>query len=82
MIGSTHVYKVQWIDPDCLRAKYGLSDTRNGFHGLFFLFFIFIMKSLLIYSWCLIGSDSPESVSKEFAQIFEVSFNFIFLPLS
>ncbi|KAI5476612.1 nucleoside-diphosphate kinase [Pseudohyphozyma bogoriensis] len=33
LIGPTHVYKSQWLQPDTLRAKYGLSDTRNGFHG-------------------------------------------------
>ncbi|KAM0791891.1 hypothetical protein ACM66B_004146 [Microbotryomycetes sp. NB124-2] len=33
MIGPTHVYKAQWTHPDTLRAKFGLSDTRNGFHG-------------------------------------------------
>ncbi|KAL8276587.1 hypothetical protein RQP46_011010 [Phenoliferia psychrophenolica] len=33
LIGPTHVYKTQWTHPETLRAKYGLSDTRNGFHG-------------------------------------------------
>ncbi|GAA5881938.1 hypothetical protein JCM1840_005421 [Sporobolomyces johnsonii] len=33
LIGPTHVYKAQWERPETLRAKYGLSDTRNGFHG-------------------------------------------------
>lgn len=33
MIGPTHVYRSQWTHPQTLRAKYGLSDTRNGFHG-------------------------------------------------
>jgi nucleoside diphosphate kinase len=33
LIGPTHVYKGQWNDPETLRARYGLSDTRNGFHG-------------------------------------------------
>ena len=33
LIGPTHVYKSQWINSESLRAKYGLSDTRNGFHG-------------------------------------------------
>ncbi|GAA6007135.1 hypothetical protein JCM11491_003018, partial [Sporobolomyces phaffii] len=32
LIGPTHVYKGQWEAPETLRAKYGLSDTRNGFH--------------------------------------------------
>lgn len=35
LIGPTHVYKTQWTHPDTLRARYGLSDTRNGFHGAF-----------------------------------------------
>ena len=35
LIGPTHVYKAQWQKPETLRAKYGLSDTRNGFHGEF-----------------------------------------------
>lgn len=26
-------YRAKWEAPDCLRAKYGLGDTRNGFHG-------------------------------------------------
>ncbi|GJN87217.1 hypothetical protein Rhopal_000162-T1 [Rhodotorula paludigena] len=33
LIGPTHVYKAQWERPKTLRARYGLSDTRNGFHG-------------------------------------------------
>ncbi|GAA6000403.1 hypothetical protein JCM10207_007998 [Rhodosporidiobolus poonsookiae] len=33
LIGPTHVYKGQWERPETLRAQYGLSDTRNGFHG-------------------------------------------------
>lgn len=33
LIGPTHVYKAKWTKPDCLRAKYGISDTRNAFHG-------------------------------------------------
>ncbi|GAA5871367.1 hypothetical protein JCM16303_000733 [Sporobolomyces ruberrimus] len=33
LIGPTHVYKAQWERPETLRARYGLSDTRNGFHG-------------------------------------------------
>ncbi|KAK4703991.1 hypothetical protein P7C70_g2220, partial [Phenoliferia sp. Uapishka_3] len=33
LIGPTHVYKTQWTHPETLRAQYGISDTRNGFHG-------------------------------------------------
>ncbi|BGP38430.1 hypothetical protein JCM10449v2_002362 [Rhodotorula kratochvilovae] len=33
LIGPTHVYKAQWERLETLRARYGLSDTRNGFHG-------------------------------------------------
>ncbi|KAM0747341.1 nucleoside diphosphate kinase [Meredithblackwellia eburnea MCA 4105] len=33
LIGPTHVYKGQWKNPETLRARYGQSDTRNGFHG-------------------------------------------------
>ncbi|GAA5891334.1 hypothetical protein JCM6882_004660 [Rhodosporidiobolus microsporus] len=33
LIGPTKVFMGQWEAPDSLRAKYGLSDTRNGFHG-------------------------------------------------
>ncbi|SGZ02171.1 BQ5605_C033g11192 [Microbotryum silenes-dioicae] len=41
LIGPTHVYKAQWTSIQDLqsenglglRAKYGISDTRNGFHG-------------------------------------------------
>lgn len=33
LIGPTHVFKTQWTHPESLRARYGLSDTRNGFHG-------------------------------------------------
>ena len=33
LIGPTHVYKAQWLHPETLRARYGMSDTRNGFHG-------------------------------------------------
>ena len=33
MLGATKAYKSKWEDPQCLRARYGLGDTRNGFHG-------------------------------------------------
>lgn len=33
LIGPTRVFEGQWERPDSLRARYGLSDTRNGFHG-------------------------------------------------
>lgn len=26
-------FRAKWEQPDCLRAIYGLGDTRNGFHG-------------------------------------------------
>lgn len=32
MLGPTKAYKGKWIDGG-LRARYGLGDTRNGFHG-------------------------------------------------
>ncbi|GAA6038960.1 hypothetical protein JCM8097_000595 [Rhodosporidiobolus ruineniae] len=33
LIGPTKVFRGQWEAPESLRARYGLSDTRNGFHG-------------------------------------------------
>lgn len=30
---SFSVCRAKWEQPDCLRARYGLGDTRNGFHG-------------------------------------------------
>lgn len=33
LIGKTNVYKTIYSDPDCLRSKFGLSDTRNALHG-------------------------------------------------
>ncbi|SPO28420.1 related to Nucleoside diphosphate kinase 6 [Ustilago trichophora] len=33
MLGATKAYKSKWEDPTSLRARYGLGDTRNGFHG-------------------------------------------------
>ncbi|GAA5828809.1 hypothetical protein JCM3766R1_003827 [Sporobolomyces carnicolor] len=33
LIGPTKVFQGQWERPDALRSRYGLSDTRNGFHG-------------------------------------------------
>ncbi|SCV73570.1 BQ2448_7496 [Microbotryum intermedium] len=33
LIGPTHVYKAQWLQGHSLRARFGTSDTRNGFHG-------------------------------------------------
>lgn len=33
LIGPTRVFEGQWERPETLRARYGLSDTRNGFHG-------------------------------------------------
>jgi nucleoside diphosphate kinase len=34
LIGPTRVFEGQWERPESLRARYGLSDTRNGFHGV------------------------------------------------
>ncbi|EST04578.1 Nucleoside diphosphate kinase [Kalmanozyma brasiliensis GHG001] len=33
MLGPTKAYKGKYTDESCLRARYGLGDTRNGFHG-------------------------------------------------
>uniref|UniRef100_A0A1I8PZQ5 Nucleoside diphosphate kinase n=1 Tax=Stomoxys calcitrans TaxID=35570 RepID=A0A1I8PZQ5_STOCA len=33
LMGPTKVYKAIYTNPDCIRALYGLSDTRNACHG-------------------------------------------------
>lgn len=33
MIGPTKLYLAKYSHPDTFRSKFGLSDTRNGFHG-------------------------------------------------
>lgn len=33
LIGKANVYRTIYSDPDCLRSRFGLSDTRNAFHG-------------------------------------------------
>ncbi|XP_073828600.1 nucleoside diphosphate kinase 6 [Musca autumnalis] len=33
LMGPTKVYKAIYSNPDCIRAIYGLSDTRNACHG-------------------------------------------------
>ncbi|SPO40751.1 related to Nucleoside diphosphate kinase 6 [Pseudozyma flocculosa] len=33
MLGPTKAYRAKWEQPHTLRARYGLGDTRNGFHG-------------------------------------------------
>lgn len=33
LMGPTKVFKSQLSDPDCIRAKHGLTDTRNATHG-------------------------------------------------
>ncbi|ETS65040.1 hypothetical protein PaG_00493 [Moesziomyces aphidis] len=33
MLGPTKAYRSKYEDPQCLRSRYGLGDTRNGFHG-------------------------------------------------
>ncbi|KAJ2555401.1 hypothetical protein EV175_002276 [Coemansia sp. RSA 1933] len=32
-MGSTHPARMRITNPLCLRARYGLTDTRNSFHG-------------------------------------------------
>lgn len=32
-MGPTKVFKAIYENPDCIRAKYGLTDTRNVTHG-------------------------------------------------
>lgn len=33
LLGPTKVYQAQFTDPDSIRGKFGLSDTRNAAHG-------------------------------------------------
>ncbi|KAK0179730.1 hypothetical protein PV327_005453 [Microctonus hyperodae] len=33
LMGPTKVYQAQYLAPDTIRAKFGLSDTRNATHG-------------------------------------------------
>ncbi|UZJ53949.1 hypothetical protein CBS101457_003269 [Exobasidium rhododendri] len=33
MLGPTKAYRAKWESPGGLRARFGLGDTRNGFHG-------------------------------------------------
>ncbi|GLV34897.1 nmdyn-D6 [Carabus blaptoides fortunei] len=33
LMGPTKVFKAQFSDPESIRGKYGLSDTRNATHG-------------------------------------------------
>lgn len=33
LIGKANVYRTIHSDPDCLRSRFGLSDTRNAVHG-------------------------------------------------
>lgn len=33
LIGKANVYRTIYSDPDCLRSKFGLTDTRNAVHG-------------------------------------------------
>lgn len=32
-MGPTKVFKAVYTDPNCIRALYGISDTRNACHG-------------------------------------------------
>lgn len=33
LIGKANVYRTIYNDPDCLRSRFGLTDTRNAVHG-------------------------------------------------
>lgn len=33
LMGGTNVYKQIYLNPDCLRSRFGISDTRNAVHG-------------------------------------------------
>lgn len=33
LIGKANVYRTIYSDPECLRSKFGLTDTRNAVHG-------------------------------------------------
>ncbi|XP_033170561.1 nucleoside diphosphate kinase 6 [Drosophila mauritiana] len=33
LLGPTKVFRAVYADPNCIRALYGLSDTRNACHG-------------------------------------------------
>lgn len=33
LIGKANVYRTIYSDPDCIRSRFGLTDTRNAVHG-------------------------------------------------
>jgi nucleoside-diphosphate kinase len=33
LMGKANVYRTIYNDPDCLRSRFGLTDTRNAVHG-------------------------------------------------
>lgn len=33
LMGKANVYRTIYSDPDCLRSRFGLTDTRNAVHG-------------------------------------------------
>lgn len=33
LMGKANVYRTMYSDPDCLRSRFGLTDTRNAVHG-------------------------------------------------
>ncbi|TNY17795.1 nucleoside diphosphate kinase [Rhodotorula diobovata] len=80
LIGPTHVYKAQWERGETLRARYGLSDTRNGFHGACERSEPLFFRARLgrggggtceLTGRAGAGSDSPASAEKELTQVFE-----------
>ena len=66
IIGPTKVYKLHYNPDGSLRSDFGLSDTRNSFHGSGILLILFAIvnfsKKLLI--------DSEESAKREIDIIF------------
>jgi len=49
-MGPTKVFQCQLSNPDSIRAKHGLTDTRNATHGSgnFVLFYVLINGVILV----------------------------------
>lgn len=71
-MGPTKVFKAQFSDPESIRGKYGLSDTRNATHGSGNTFYHVINNC---FSNINLFLDSPESAAREI-NIFFPHFHF------
>lgn len=71
MTDRSSLRRGKWTQPESLRARFGLGDTRNGFHGSGESKHCLKTPSDEELTPSLSSTDSPESAARELGQVFD-----------